>query len=172
MTISGNYSFEWEPLAAALDSGLDDLVALHWAEVGRHRDKMPRYCNYDEYQRLEDAGLLRLLICRRRDKIIGYNSLIVTPHLHYWTTRHVNCDAIYVLPRYRRTRAGFALITAAEQVLTTTEWTRFIYHDRSGIELLGPVLRRLGYELADLTYDKMVRSDGRSSGPRGGGIGS
>ena len=153
---------EWEPLAALLDDGLAELVRLHWEEVGVHKDEMPLDPDWEGYQEDETAGKLRLLGGRIDGVLAGYHSLYVLKgHRHYRSTPQALSDAIYVLRARRSSGAGLALIDRAERhfaELANGRWCRIIYHDRHGVELLGPVLRRRGYVATDTVYSKMVRA--------------
>lgn len=153
----------WEPLSILLDDGLEDLVRQHHAEVGVHKKEMPLDCDWDEYQSLENLGMLRTLAVRRQDKLIAYNSFMVRKgHPHYRSTPHAMCDAIYVLPAHRRTGIVRELIEKPERDLALEfagRHVRFWYHDKSGIRLLGPVLKKLGYEQIEECWDKMVRAE-------------
>lgn len=154
-------SFAWELLSGLLDDGLADLVRQHWEEVGVHKDKMPLACDWDRYQQVEDAGFLKILAARRGDELIGYNSFMVMPHLHYMTTLTALGDAIFVPVHLRRTGVGVELIDLAETGLAEMGkggWVRIVYHDKAHLEYLGPVLRKRGYGLIESIFDKMVRS--------------
>jgi Acetyltransferase (GNAT) family len=152
------YTLTWEPLSVLLDDGLNGLIEEHWEEVAVHKAEMPLAVDWERYHRLEDMHILKVLGARQNETLIGYSAFFDLPHLHYGTTPHAACDAIYVLKRHRLSGAGIGLIDQAERDFTAPgEWRRITYHDRCGIELLGPVLRKRGYVATDVTYSKMVR---------------
>lgn len=151
----------WEPLSVALDDGLEALVEQHWREVSRHRDKRPLAVQWEKYHLLADRGILRLLSARLDGALIGYAAYFYDPHIHYGLTPSAPCDAIFVLAERRGTGAGMKMVDIAEACFMTEaapEWINISYHDRAGVELLGPGLRKRGYEASDITYDKMVRA--------------
>lgn len=153
------YDLEWEPLAVLRDDGLERLVRDHWEEVGVYKDGMPLDCNWDEYQRCEDAGTLRILAARVDGHLIGYNSFMVLRHMHYWSTWHALGDAIYVDKEYRKTGAGIGLIERAEIDLAksvTPNSIRFIYHDKAFLDYLRPILTKRGYTHQENILDKLV----------------
>jgi GNAT superfamily N-acetyltransferase len=159
--ISGALSCEWEPLATLLDDGMADLVRQHHAEVGVYKKQMPLDVNWEEYQAKEDQGMLHTLGGRINGKLVGYNAFFVTPHIHYWSTLHALGDAIYVLPKHRRSGIGILLIDKAERDLVERAkpgWLRIWYHDKVDLKLLGPVLVKRGYKHNEDCYDKVVRS--------------
>lgn len=155
-------AFGWEPLAVLLEDGLAAIVAKHWREVAVHPDTMPLAVDWDKYQDLEDKGILRVMSARRGDKLIGYSSFMVMPHLHYATTLHAANDAIYVDPSERG--AGIRLIRESEKALAELAkpgWVRIVYHTKYHVELergtLARVFDRLGYPAFEACHDKMVR---------------
>lgn len=150
----------WEPLSVLLDDGLQALVREHHAEVGVHKDTMPLDCDWEKYHDIESKGILRVLAARLRDRLIGYSSFMVLPHLHYRTTLHGVNDGIFVQRQHRRTRAGLKLIDRAELDLAAEAkpgYCRIVYHDKAFLNYLGPTLRRRGYEHQENIWDRMVR---------------
>lgn len=153
---------EWESLDQMLESGLDDLVHAHWEEVGVHKAEMPVSVDWERYADLETKGILKLMGARLKGRLIGYSSFFYLPHLHYQTTALAGNDAIYVLKRVRGAGAGIRMIDMAQEYFTKLAapgWCRITYHDRAGVELLGPVLRKRGYIATDTTYSRMVRAE-------------
>lgn len=157
-------TFGWEPLAVLLEDGLAAIVCAHWDEVAVHPDKMPLAVDWDKYQDLEDKGILKVMGARRGDKLIGYSSFMVMPHLHYSTTLHAANDAIYVDPAERG--VGIKLIRESERALAELAkpgWCRILYHAKFHVEAgrgtLAKVFDKLGYNGFETVHDKMVKSE-------------
>lgn len=157
-------TFEWSPLAEALDGGLEAIVKAHWDEVGVHKDTVPLACDWDKYQELEDKDVLKLMLARRGDRTVGYASYLVFPHLHYCTTLHAMNDAIYVDPEERG--LGIRLIRAAERALVelaTPNYIRILYHAKKHIEAdrgtLSKMFEKLGYAAFETSHDKVLKKD-------------
>lgn len=151
----------WEPLDTLLDDGMTDLVHEHWLEVGVHRQEMPVAVDWERYRQLEEKQILSVLAARLDGGLIGYAAFFYLPHLHYNSTQLAACDAIFVRKTQRKTGAGLRLIEMAEtefKARAAPDWVRITYHDRVGIELLGPVLRKRGYIATDTTYGIMTRT--------------
>ena len=152
---------EWEPLSILLDNGLAELVTQHWEEVGVHKDEMPLDVDWDGYFEDEEADKLRLLGGRIDGVLVGYHSLfIVKSHRHYKSTPHAMSDAIYVLPEHRKSGLGIELIDKAERDILgefAPRYVRIWYHDKAGLRLLGPVLKRRKYGLIEECWDKVTR---------------
>jgi GNAT superfamily N-acetyltransferase len=152
----------WEPLAALLDDGLHAIVEKHWHEVGVHKEDVPLAVDYDKYRALEAQGILKLMAARQGERLVGYASFIVMPHLHYSRTLHALNDAIFVDPSVRG--AGIRLIREAERGLAEMArpgCVRIVYHVKEHVEAargtLGGVFRHLGYGAFETSYDKVVR---------------
>lgn len=157
-------TFEWSPLAEALDEGLEAIVRAHWDEVGVHKDTVPLACDWDKYQELEDKDILKLMLARRGEKLVGYASYLVLPHLHYCTTLHASNDAIYVDPEERG--LGIRLIRAAEKALVkfaAPHYIRILYHAKKHVEAergtLSRVFEKLGYVAFETSHDKVLKKE-------------
>jgi len=153
----------WEPLAALLDDGLHAIVEKHWHEVGVHKEDVPLSVDYEKYRTLEAQGILKLISARQGDRLVGYASFLVLPHLHYSRTLHALNDAIFVDPAVRG--AGIKLIREAERGLADMARpgsVRIVYHVKHAVEAergtLGPVFERLGYRAFETCFDRVVRS--------------
>jgi GNAT superfamily N-acetyltransferase len=101
-------------------------------------------------------------VARRGEKMVGYSSYMVLPHLHYSKTLHAMNDAIFVMPKERG--AGIGLIRAAERALAEIArpgYVRIIYHAKLHVEsergTLARVFERLGYSAFETSHDKVVR---------------
>ena len=154
-----NLEIGCEPLSALLDDGLAELVRKHWEEVGVYKDEMPLEVDWGQYRRLEDQGTLKIFAARLNDELIGYNSFIVTHHLHYRSTLHALGDAIYVLPEKRRSGAGPLMIEFAEKQfarMASPGKCRIVYHDKAFLDYLGPLLKKRGYQHVENIYNIMV----------------
>lgn len=157
------HSLAWEPLDALLDDGLADIVARHWAEVGMHKEDVPLAVDWERYYRLEADGILKLMAARQDDRLVGYASFLVMPHMHYSTTLHAMNDAIYVDPDVRG--VGIKLIRAAEKALAELarpKPVRILYHAKLHVEkergTLARVFEALGYKAFETSHDKVVRA--------------
>lgn len=170
-------SFGWEPLAALLDDGLEDIIRRHWEEVGVHKDEMPLACNWEKYHQLAEDNILHVMAARRGERLIGYASYLVLPQLHYMRTFCAQNDAIWVEPAERG--VGVRLVLAAEKALAelcAPVGCRIMYHAKLHVEAerggLGRVFDRLGYKALETVHDKMVvPTYGSSRNRRSGGSG-
>lgn len=145
-----------------LDDGLAAVVEKHWQEVRMHADRMPLAVNWAKYRDLERLGILKVMAARQDDRLVGYASFMVMPHLHYAETIHAMNDAIYVDTEVRG--VGIGLIRACEKALAELgegQWVRILYHAKIHVEQerggFGRVFNALGYQAFETTHDKLVR---------------
>ena len=63
---------------------LKGILPEHYDELCVTKD-FPLLPDYDAYKRLSDAKMLKAIVCRTAEEVIGYIIFIVQPHLHYKT---------------------------------------------------------------------------------------
>jgi GNAT superfamily N-acetyltransferase len=102
--------FAREPLTDALLDELRPLLEKHWEEIAVHKD-IPLDPDYDRYFRMANAGALHPFVVRVNGRIVGYAPFIVTPHLHYRTSKWAQNDIIWIAPEHRRAGLGMALVS-------------------------------------------------------------
>lgn len=85
----------------------------HWEEIAIHRDAIPLDPDVAEYQRLDNEGVLAVVVARCEGRVVGYYISFVKSHLHYRTTLHAFTDVYYVVPDFRKGFCGIRLIEAA-----------------------------------------------------------
>lgn len=128
------------------------LFSLNWAETGFDFDMEP---NIDLIRAMQADGCMFVLAAYLDDRLIGYSSATVGPHIY--STRIVCCasDALFVHPSYRKTSAGARLILATEQAGAARGANRMLWHTRAGTTLAS-VLEKRGYEPADTVVMKRI----------------
>lgn len=122
-----------------------ELIAANWAETGFDFPFAP-----DEaaYAHLAQVGLMFAVAAFQSKQIIGYCTVMVTPHLHNPTVIVAANDALFVAPKYRGSTVAARIIRAAEDEAARRGAGRFLWHCRAGTTL-ARVLTRHGYEPVD-----------------------
>jgi hypothetical protein len=143
-------AFAVEPVAS-LWSEMEPLLMEDQTEVGF---LPPGKLNpaREQYEGLEKAGALRVFTARHLGVLIGYNSFIIHPHLHYWPDSWASQDALYIRRQWRgRTAIRFILWTDAELANLGVA----VIHRTSTIRReYGRTLERLGYKGFETSYLK------------------
>lgn len=121
------------------------LVREHWREVGFDFEPQP---DAAAYRRLHDAGVLFALVAMEGDEVVGYCTVIVSPHLHNPSIVVAASDALFVRPDARRSTTAGRLIRAAEDEARERGASRFTWACRAGTGI-AEMFKAHGYATAD-----------------------
>ena len=128
------------------------LMRENWNETGFGFDFNPAI---EMYQAAVDAGLIFALEATGDNgEIVGYCTMMVTPHWHNPAVIIASNDALFVAKEHR----GFIsarLIIEAEKEAKKRGASRVLWHTRAGTGL-AEMLRRRGYEDADVVVMKEI----------------
>jgi len=133
---------------------MQELFPKHYDELCVTKD-FPLMPDYDAYKRLSDVGMLKAIVCRTADEVIGYIIFIVQPHLHYRTCLTAFEDIYYIKPEYRKGRIGIRLFQYAEKVLKAYGINRIIMHTKIHLDN-SKLFEYLGYKNSDKLYTKIL----------------
>ena len=135
---------------------VDDCIPLfqrHWEEIALNKDKVKLAINFEAYQKLCDADILKAYTARDGEKIVGYHIFLVTPHLHYMNDLFAVADVLFVAPEYRGKMAGLKLIKFSEQQLKADGVAVIVQNTKLAHDF-GPILERLGYSQSERIFTK------------------
>lgn len=141
------------------------LWRLHWEEVAINRDVIQLDPDTDEYQRIEDRGILQVIVARDIGRIVGYHISFVRPHLHYKQDIHAFVDVYYVLPKVReRPLVAHRLFEQAEKrwrarkvIKAFTGTKTWLISNVTGKSLdVGPLLEFQGWTKTETAYTKVL----------------
>lgn len=121
------------------------LAEAHWREVGFD---FPFEPDVEAYQRLADAGVLFALVAFEGEEVLGYCTVVLSPHLFNRAIVVAASDALFVTGTARRSLVSGRLIHAAENEARTRGATRFAWHCRAGTPL-AEMLKAHGYAAVD-----------------------
>lgn len=94
-------------------SQFTDLLELQWLEVDHRRKTGSLDVDFDQYLKMESLGVHFLVVAYTDDKLIGYNSMFVSPSPHTGELT-ATTDTIYISKEYRKFGIGSSLIELAE----------------------------------------------------------
>lgn len=133
---------------------MEKLLPVHYDELCVTKD-FPLAPDYDQYRRVNDAGMLCCVTCRCDDELIGYIIFFLQPHIHYKTCMTAFEDVYYVSPEHRRGRVGIRLFQYAEKVLRNIGINRIILHTKIHLDN-SRLFEYLGYKNSDKVYTKLL----------------
>jgi GNAT superfamily N-acetyltransferase len=148
--------FQREKLTASLCEELKPLLERHYLEIAHYQD-IPLDPDYEQYVKLEDAGVLRVFTARESkfSMLAGYAIFFVKNNLHYKASLQAIQDIIFVHPGFRSAGFGAKLITFCDEELQK-EKVQVVYHHVKEAHNFGPLLEKIGYKLVDLIYGRRL----------------
>ncbi|WP_186425087.1 GNAT family N-acetyltransferase [Cupriavidus metallidurans] len=126
------------------------LLADNWAETGFDFPFAPDVATYG---RLFDAGMCFAVAALDGDAVIGYCTVVITPHAHNPAVIVAANDALFIAPEYRNGLAAGRVLKAAEAEAKRRGAARMLWHCRAGTDL-AEMLMRHGYAPADIVVMK------------------
>jgi Acetyltransferase (GNAT) family len=147
-------SFAIELLAAAYAEA-SELTALHWQEVAAYKEITKINPDLDNYQQLENSGNLVLVTARTAGVLIGYIMMIIHPHPHY---KHIMIgmdDLHFLHPEHRNGFTFMRMIDFTERKMSKRGVKIMVLRTKASKDH-GQLFVRLGYQLQDLTYTRLI----------------
>jgi GNAT superfamily N-acetyltransferase len=111
--------------------------------------------NYEMFDLLQDAKMLRVITCRVDGELAGYIVFVVQPHMHYKSCLTAFEDAYFISKPYRKGRIGIKLFQYAEEVLKGIGVNRIIYGTKVHLDN-SRLFEYLGYKHTDKVYSKLI----------------
>lgn len=129
-----------------------DMLRENWAETGFDFELRP---HVELVRLLQERGVMFVLGAFDGERLIGYSSAVLGPHV--FNSEIISCEssALFVLPAWRKTSAGARLIAETEKVAAARGANRMLWHTRAGTPLAATLERR-GYRPADVTVMKGI----------------
>ncbi|MFJ1253413.1 GNAT family N-acetyltransferase [Cupriavidus sp. CuC1] len=129
---------------------IGDLLAANWAETGFDFPFAP---DVEGYGRAFDAGLVFAVAALDGESVVGYCTVVVTPHPHNPAVLIAGNDALFVDPAYRNGLTTGRLLKAVEAEAKARGAVRMLWHCRAGTPL-ADMLTRHGYAPVDIVVMK------------------
>jgi GNAT superfamily N-acetyltransferase len=129
------------------------LFEEHRKELATHKHIMILKPDWDRYRSLEEINSLVTLALYDGDKIVGYSAILIYKNLHYSDLIDAFNDVLYVLPEYRKGRAGLKLIKMTEEVARQRGAHRILFHGKPDT-VFSSLMPRMGYEIHDIVFGK------------------
>jgi GNAT superfamily N-acetyltransferase len=111
--------------------------------------------DWDAYDRMATAGMLRTITVRNDGELIGYIAFFIQPQLHYKSCKMAYEDVYYLKPEYRKGRIGIKMFQYAEQALKRIGVNRINVHTKVHLDNTR-LLEYLGYSFIDKVFTKVI----------------
>ena len=140
---------------AQIIEDIKPLIVRHWREIALHQDEVPLDPDYAKYKKLEAAGALCIVSCRRDAALVGYSIFFLNRHIHYKGCFMASNDVLFLDAPERKGTAGLKLIRESERILEGLGVKRVIWHIKPKHDF-SPILRRFGYEQEEIIMGKLL----------------
>lgn len=127
------------------------LSIMHDSEVGFYGVK-PKIEQQSLYT-LQDLGMMHCYVARDQGQLVGYMLVTVTPDFQYSSVILASQAAFFVHPDHRGT-LGIKMIKFVEVDLAGE--ADYLSQSSSGVNDVGPLFERLGYQLVEKKYLKKI----------------
>jgi GNAT superfamily N-acetyltransferase len=129
------------------------LLIDHWLELAAYSD-IPLDPNYDHYQALDRAGLIRIYTARLDGALIGYVIMtVIKSHPHYRGQAWAVSDIVLVLKEHRNFGVGNGLFDLLEDDL---KGSVVQIHTKNAHPELQILLKSRGYDPIETTFSKRL----------------
>lgn len=147
-------SFTKEMLCEVV-TDVDELLNLHYDELGPSPDLIQLKPMWEEYAALERMGRLLVLAVRDNGVLVGYAAFFVYQHLHYaeWTLA-VN-DVLFLHPEYRKGRNGLKMVRFCEDQCKAAGANEIIFRTKSGT-VMRELITTVGYAEKEMAHGKLL----------------
>jgi len=146
--------FAEEKLADAYRDAIA-LTELHYAEIAPYPDLFKLNPDLDAYDKMEKAGVLKVITARDDGALVGYFLLMMRAHPHYRDVKTAVEDMKFLHPSYRTGYTGVRMIQYAEHVAKAAG-CKVILQRSKAKSGHGALYARLGYDLMDEVYSKRL----------------
>ncbi len=131
------------------------LWPLHWDEVGQNKIKMQLDPDIEKLNRLNDRGMLHIVIVRENGKLVGYHASIIDTLMHYKKVLAAKGDLYWLHPDHRKGTIGIRLLKEVERTLKL-RGVQVIYDITKLYLDNGKIFERLGYRPIERNYSKWI----------------
>jgi len=140
------------------DQVIDEIKPLledHWEEIALNKEVIKLNPNYEMYEKLCHAGVMRIVTARDDGKLIGYCICIIAYNLHYKDSLTATNDIFFISKDYRKGSTGVKLFIKNEEILKSYGVQRLIMNTKVHQDV-GAIFERLGYKQTERVFGKLI----------------
>lgn len=133
----------------------EQLTQQHYKEVPFGDGSLPMELDWDNYQVLEDNGLLLVLAAfDAKSNLVGYLVVITTPMLHHAGKYAAVTDSFYVHPKHRKHGLFEAMLSKARDMCKEAGVIALRVGVNQNFPLDPEMLAKLGLSHAETIYQQ------------------
>jgi len=140
---------------SSVKNDITDLLHKDWSEIEHRKDIRPFNPDWDAYEALEQANMLKIFTVRENDRLVGYHVNIVAPSLHSKGVSQASADVVYLHPDYRKGFTGYKLFKFAEKCLKE-DGVNILHLTATEANPIGPLMSKLQYDKIETKYEKVL----------------
>ena len=131
------------------------LLEDHWEEIALNKEVIKLNPNYEMYEKLCNAGVMKIITARNDGKLIGYCICIIAYNLHYKDSLTATNDIFFISKDYRKGSTGVKLFIKNEEILKSYGVQRLIMNTKVHQDV-GAIFERLGYKQTERVFGKLI----------------
>jgi len=131
------------------------LLHKHWELVALNQGTIKLNPSWEEYARLDAAGILRIFTARDDGELVGYFVMMVSQSVHYKDHKFATNDVLFVLPDSRAGATGYKLIKFAEDHCRENDVSLLMINTKVHIPF-DSLMVGMGFDLIERIYSKFL----------------
>ena len=134
---------------------VENLIQDHYNEVYPVRSVFDWDMDWDAYEKLEEAGMLKIFTARDGDTLVGYLWVLLTPNLHSKGSVLACDDGLFVAGSHRGKAVAKKLLEFTEDCLR--EDGLKVFHIVGTTEKpINSFMKRMGYVEIETKFQKVL----------------
>ena len=141
---------------ASVKEDIKPLIEKHWELVALNQGAIKLNPDWQQYAKLDAAGILRVFTARESGELVGYCVLVVSRSMHYKDHIFANNDVTFVLPDHRAGATGYQLLKYAEEHCAENNISCLNINTKVHIPF-DSLLVGMGFNLIERIYSKCFK---------------
>lgn len=132
------------------------LLNLHYEEIAAYQDKIKLAPDWDRYDQLDEADILKIATVRDDGELVGYYISMVLPNLHYSEDLYGTNDIVLIRPEYRSAKVGLGLFQFVEDWMKELGVSVMTMHMKT-FQPFDDLCIGLGWDYMERLYTKCIK---------------
>lgn len=144
-----------QEFVCSIKSEIQDLLRDDWREIEHCKEVRTLNPDWDAYDTLEQANMLKVFTVRASNKIVGYYAAIISPSLHSKGLLQAAADVVYLHPDHRKGLTGYKLFKFAERCLRE-DGIKVLHLTTTEANPIDAIMQKLGYNKIETKFEKVL----------------